>query len=91
MALQVVKNEVSGADMIVPTTPLAEAIYQAACCVTTDFENHCAAFSIQQDLLELLELKDATAAAAHVRENADRIEEAFFSGKLEELLKILAA
>ena len=93
MALQTVKNEVSGAEMIVPTTDLGRAIHRAACCVTqiTDFENHCAAFSIQQNLLELLELKDAAAVAVYVHENADMIDKVYFSGKSEELLKLLSA
>ncbi len=91
MTLRIVKNTVSGADMVVPTTDLVQKIHEVVCCVTqiTDFENHCDAFSFQQEILELLETKGANVTIAYIYKNMTEIDEVFFYGKSEEILKIL--
>lgn len=87
------KSPISGAEMIIPSTDLGRAVHEAACCVMQirDFENHCAAFNIQQDLLELLELEGVASVVAYVQEEANTIDEVFSPGKAEKLLKLLAA
>lgn len=93
MTLQIMTNPISGAEMIIPTTELAQKIHEVLSCVSqiTDWENHCDAFGFQQKILEILETKGLKEAADFVRDNSNEIDEVFFHvhGKSEELLSLL--
>ena len=86
-------NPISGSEMIIPSSELASKIHSILCCVDqiTDFENHCDAFRIQQEILELVETKGAQAAKERVEEIRDEIETVFFKGKTDQVLEELNA
>lgn len=77
--------------MIVPSTKLSERVHETLCCVTqiTDFDNHPSAFGIQQEILETLETQGVTKAIKQAEKIRDEIEEVFFKGKTDELIRLL--
>ncbi|MFA7681869.1 MAG: hypothetical protein WCX61_02455 [Candidatus Peribacteraceae bacterium] len=90
--METVKNPISGAEMIVPSTKLSREIHSALCCVTeiSDWEEHHSdAFGIQQEILELIETEGPQAAGVRVAETRDKIERVFHEGKTDEVLAIL--
>lgn len=89
--METITNPISGAEMIVPSTPLSHELYALLCCVTqiADWECHPEAFDIQQEVLQALEEDGAEAAAVHVEEIRKEIEAVFFQGKTDEVLAAL--
>lgn len=89
--METVKNPISGAEMIVPSTDLSSQLLGVLDCVTeiSNWDNHSDAFGIQQEILEILELQGVDEAKKRVEKIREEIEEVFFNGKTDEVMALL--
>ncbi|HLM83730.1 MAG TPA: hypothetical protein VK254_00770 [Candidatus Bathyarchaeia archaeon] len=73
------------------TGNLSVRLQRAACCISeiSDFDDHCAAYSLQEEILRIFKEKGVEAAAVFVEEHKSYIDDTYRPGKAEELLALL--